>query len=1297
MATIALSAAGMALGGSIGGSVLGLSMATIGRAAGAAVGRRIDAQILGSGSEPVEIGRLDRFRLTGATEGADIPRLYGRMRVAGQVIWASQFLESSTTSGGSGKGSSPSTPTTTTYSYTVSLAIALCEGEIGRIGRVWADGAEISPDALNMRVYPGTDDQMPDPKIAAVEGASYAPAYRGTAYVVLEDLALGQFGNRIPQLTFEVIRAPRQERAGLSQAVRAVSLQDGTGEYTFATSRVHLNEGYGAEVPVNTNTPLGPADIDVSLDALQGDLPQCRSVMVPVAWFGDDLRCDSCAIAPMVTHHDADADAFPWRVSGMSRVQAMAVPSEGDTQLYEGTPADAAFVEALVSLQGRGISAVACPKLLMVQTDGNVLTDPWTSEAGQPRKPWRGLITASVAPGWPGSPDGTATATAQVAAFMGNAAVGDFAVSGTTVSYTGATDSGYRRFILHYAHLCAAAGGVDGFCIGSQLAGLTQLRDGAGGYPMVDALQVLAADVRAILGSSCKISYAADWTEYHGFTPAGTDDKLFYLDALWADPNIDFVGIDFGAPLADWRTGRDHADAHVGSIYDRDYLRNNVAGGEQFDWTYTTPEARAAQRRTVLSDPDGEDWVWRAKDLAGWWGNAHHDRSGGERSTTASPWVPGSKPIWLTGVGCPAVHVGANAPDAATKAANALPYGSDGSRDDVIQQAYVAAVLDHYAAAENNPASTVYDGQMIDLDRLYVSGWDARPFPFWPGNQARWADGATYPTGLALNGRGSNCALADVVSEICTDAGIADVDTTALHGVVRGFRVADAGTGRAALQPLMLAYGFDAIERDGTLVFQNRQGQATQAIDDAKLARDPDDGQALSVTRAPAAEIAGRVQLAHLHADGEYSAIAAEVVLPDETGFTLTRDELPLVMTRAEGVATVSRWLQEARMARETARFGLPPSASDIAVGDVVTLDTQGHAGTYRVDRIEDAGVLMAEATRVGVESYQSAPVEDASESIRPYIGPSPAEVLFMDLPLLTGDEAPHAPYVASSGRPWTGSIALYSSPQDSGYSLLTTLDRAATIGVTEDALDAGPIGTLDRQSGMTVTLVSGGLSSASMDALLAGENLIAIGDGSGGNWEILQFQNATAQAERTYVLSGLLRGQFGTRGQMPAAWPAGSHVVLLDGTPQSLALPSATRGTARHFRHGPVSLPMNDPTYRYSVHSFDGNGLRPYPVAHLRVVQTGADLAVSWIRSTRIDGDIWGDVDVPLGEASEAYFLRVLQGGVTVRDIALSTASWIYAAAEQAIDLDPGPYRIEVAQLSERYGAGPFMGVDMP
>ena len=122
MATILLSAVGASLGAGFGGTVLGLSGAVIGRAIGATVGRVIDQKLLGAGSEAVDVGRVDRFRVMGASEGAAIPRIWGRVRVSGQVIWASRFQENVTHSGG-GKGTPR--PSSNSFSYSVSLAVAL--------------------------------------------------------------------------------------------------------------------------------------------------------------------------------------------------------------------------------------------------------------------------------------------------------------------------------------------------------------------------------------------------------------------------------------------------------------------------------------------------------------------------------------------------------------------------------------------------------------------------------------------------------------------------------------------------------------------------------------------------------------------------------------------------------------------------------------------------------------------------------------------------------------------------------------------------------------------------------------------------------------------------------------------------------------------------------------------------------------------------------------------------------------------------------------------------------------------
>jgi hypothetical protein len=314
---------------------------------------------------------------------------------------------------------------------------------------------------------------------------------------------------------------------------------------------------------------------------------------------------------------------------------------------------------------------------------GNALLDPYTGASSQPAYPWRGRITVSPAAGQPGSPDKTSAAASQIAAFLGTAAVSDFAVSGDSVVYSGPGEWSYRRFILHYAHLALAAGGVDAFIIGSELRGLTQVRDGASHYRFVAALATLAADVKAVLGSGTKVVYAADWSEYFGHQPAdGTGDVFFHLDPLWASPDIDAVGIDVYWPLADWRDGSDHTDRLAGALstYDPAYLHANIAGGEGFDWYYASPADRDAQARTPITDGAyAKPWVFRFKDIKSWWLEQHFDRPAGVESATPTAWMPQSKPIWFTELGCPAVDKGANEPNVfvdAKSSESATPSGT---------------------------------------------------------------------------------------------------------------------------------------------------------------------------------------------------------------------------------------------------------------------------------------------------------------------------------------------------------------------------------------------------------------------------------------------------------------------------------------------------------------------------------------------------------------------------------------------------------------------------------------------
>ncbi len=310
-------------------------------------------------------------------------------------------------------------------------------------------------------------------------------------------------------------------------------------------------------------------------------------------------------------------------------------------------------------------------------------------------------------------------------------------------------------------------------------------------------------------------------------------------------------------------------------------------------------------------------------------------------------------------------------------------------------------------------------------------------------------------------------------------------------------------------------------------------------------------------------------------------------------------------------------------------------------------------------------------------------------------MSPVPVEAVFLDLPLVKGSEVPHAPHIAMTARPWPGSVALYQAAQDSDYALSKIVPVPAIVGTTMSPLFRASPGLYDRGPLLRVKLVRGALSSASLVQILAGVNVAAVGDGLTDAWEVFQFADVTLVSPNVFDIGIRLRGQAGSDGVMPADWPIGSRFVLLNGAVSQIDLATNARGVEQHFRYGSAQRAIDDPTYRYAVRTFEGIGLRPYSVCHLGVNSDGAGgLTFDWIRRTRVDGDPWAVGEVPLGEASELYQVRVRQGTIIRREASVSTPAWVYSAGLRAADALIGAYTVEVAQVSDRFGPGPFVGL---
>ena len=302
MATLILTAVGSAVGGPIGGAI------------GAIIGQQADAAIFAP--KPRHGPRLGDLSVQTSSYGTQIPKIFGTMRVAGTVIWATDLKEDKTKSGG-GKGR----PKTVSYSYSASFAVALSGRPVRAVRRIWADGKLLRGSAgdfkseTGFRLHSGGEAQAADPLIASVEGAGKAPAHRGIAYAVFEDFQLADYGNRIPSLTFEV------EAESTPVTIGTIGQELSGGEIARGESLTLL--GYAA-----------------SGDSVRGAIESLGDILPLSLSEGEDvLRLESSRALPPIAVGNLDQGSRSERGSGgrseIVRRSAGGIPSEVTIAYYD--------------------------------------------------------------------------------------------------------------------------------------------------------------------------------------------------------------------------------------------------------------------------------------------------------------------------------------------------------------------------------------------------------------------------------------------------------------------------------------------------------------------------------------------------------------------------------------------------------------------------------------------------------------------------------------------------------------------------------------------------------------------------------------------------------------------------------------------------------------------------------------------------------------------------------------------------------------------------------------------------
>ncbi|RCL20235.1 hypothetical protein DOS86_00640 [Anaplasma marginale] len=477
-------------------------------------------------------------RVQTSTYGKTLCKVYGTAQVQGNIIWAqpiryARHQETYTT-----RGSQSAKRTTSSHA---TLAIAICSGPIHRLSRVWANGKPLDLSTIKHRLYKGTEDQAPDPLMSPA--GEHTPAYRGIAYIVIEDLPLQDYNNAVPNFVFEVTAYPEGFLEGhITQKINSIHTI-GRGEFSYDTE-IHRaiqvavvgtqTVAYGTAAKINGMGGYTRSNALLALDAMQSILPNVQWVAVTVHWFTDGQNIKHCGVRPATIYeHDVKITPDAWKVGNFTATNAYKLRLKDGRQPPKGTTHDASLVRYIWELKSRGYKILLLPKLIVNFEEGTQLTCENPQDIDQ---------------------------------FFSRR---------------------YRPFIEHYCLL--TRGTIDAFVIGSGLTSLTRIKDDAESFPAVEALIRLAELAKQVLGNATVVTYAANWDEYH------SHNGVYNLDALWASDHIDVVGINAYFPLTDTPnpTHRFSAQSvaqswHGGEGYDSPYERPTIGqpGGSHLSSAY---------------------------------------------------------------------------------------------------------------------------------------------------------------------------------------------------------------------------------------------------------------------------------------------------------------------------------------------------------------------------------------------------------------------------------------------------------------------------------------------------------------------------------------------------------------------------------------------------------------------------------------------------------------------------------------------------------------------------------------
>ena len=382
----------------------------------------------------------------------------------------------------------------------------------------------------------------------------------------------------INKIEFEEVDPAETTGSLARKSITGLNLLPSSGNYIYNLSPIlAYSETIGTNETININNEDGFADAYYAFTKMREEYPNLESLGIITTWYGD-TDDDTMSIQPrldVATGFTSFSD--DWSVGTYDRTNTLTttINSLGKSNVG-GTPDDSGLVEFVNLCNNEGIKVMLYP-FLQMDTEG---------------KEWRGQIQ----------------------------------FDGTQAGLDNWFDT-YTDFIRHYSQLFGGTNKIDKFMIGSEFVTLTQLIIN-GEYEGVNKLVTLASQVKGDFGSdSAKISYGANWDEYH------SHNGVYHMDKLWTSNDIDEVSIDNYFPLTDFQ---DPSTVTYQDIVDG---FESGEGWEHYYSTYNDPSSK------VDYDVAGGEFAW--KNIFGWWDRDHTGATtnlltNGDMSSVSWPWNHGS-------------------------------------------------------------------------------------------------------------------------------------------------------------------------------------------------------------------------------------------------------------------------------------------------------------------------------------------------------------------------------------------------------------------------------------------------------------------------------------------------------------------------------------------------------------------------------------------------------------------------------------------------------------------------------